>query len=61
MDDLKFIKKFNKITVSAISKRLKINQYNLYNNRTKKEKISQVKNEIIKEVENLIKEDKEEE
>lgn len=46
MDDLKFIKKFGKISIARICRELKIDYRNLYNNRTTKSNISTVKKHI---------------
>lgn len=45
-DNLKFIKKFGKISISRICRELKIDYRNLYNNRTKKSNILKVKKHI---------------
>lgn len=54
MTDLEFIKKFSKIRISDICKNLKIQKNNVYTGKTKKENISKVKNEIYKELVNLM-------
>lgn len=54
MTDLEFIKKFSKIRISDICKNLKIQKNNVYTGKTKKENISRVKNEIYKELANLM-------
>lgn len=52
-NDLEFIKKFSKITITSICKDLKINRSNLLNGRTSKENTLKVKKEIIKRLKEL--------
>ena len=54
MSDLEFIKEFSKIRISIICQKLKIQSNNVYTGKTKKENISKVKNEIHKELTNLL-------
>lgn len=60
MTDLEFIKKFSKIRISDICKNLKIQKNNVYTGKTKKENLIKVKNEIYKELANLMVGDKNE-
>lgn len=53
MDDLNFIKKFTKIHITNICKRLNICYDNLIKGRTTKEKIHKVKLELEKEIKEL--------
>lgn len=46
MDDLEYIKTFSKISVNKACKKLKINRSNLLNNRTTKENIKKVRQEL---------------
>lgn len=54
MSDLEFIKEFSKIRISIICQKLKIQKNNVYTGKTKKENISKVKNEIYKQLTNLL-------
>lgn len=54
MSDLEFIKEFSKIRISIICQKLKIQSNNVYTGKTKKENISKVKNEIYKQLTNLL-------
>lgn len=54
MSDLEFIKEFSKIRISIICQKLKIQSNNVYTGKTKKENISKVKNEIHKQLTNLL-------
>lgn len=51
--DIDFIKKFGKITISGICKKLKVNQGNLYNNKLSSEKEKLVREEIESEIAKL--------
>lgn len=54
--DLEFIKSFSKINISKICCELKINRQNLLNGRSSSENVLKVKNQIIKEFNQLLKE-----
>lgn len=56
--DLQFIKNYSKISISSICKQLNVDRSNLLKNRSSAEKIALVKNEIIKQIEEIIKEAK---
>lgn len=61
MEDLEFIKKFSKISISRICEKKKINRVNLLTNRTTKKNAKIVREEIESEVAKLyIKNDNEE-
>lgn len=61
MEDLEFIKKFSKISISGICEKKKINRANLLTNRTTKKNAKIVREEIESEVAKLyIKNDDEE-
>lgn len=46
MDDINFIKKFSKITISGICRKYNIDRTNLMNNRTKLENFKIIREEI---------------
>lgn len=50
MSDYEFIKEFQKIKLSTICKKLKINDANISNGTTSDENFRKVKNEIIREL-----------
>lgn len=59
MDDINFIKKFSKITISGICRKYNIDRTNLMNNRTKLENFKIIREEIESEYAKLyIKDDK---
>lgn len=60
MDDINFIKKFSKITISGICRKYNIDRTNLMNNRTKLENFKIIREEIESEYAKLYikKEDK---
>lgn len=59
MDDINFIKRFSKITISGICRKYNIDRTNLMNNRTKLENFKIIREEIESEYAKLyIKEDK---
>lgn len=53
MEDLEFIKKFNKIQLKKICKKAKVNRGNLYSGRTKKSNIEKVRKTIESEIAKL--------
>ena len=58
MDDLEYIKKFSKINITRACKKVKVNRGNLLNNKTSKENIKKVRQELENQVAKLyIKED----
>lgn len=58
MEDLEYIKKFSKINISKACKTCKVNRGNLLNNKTTKENIKKVRQELEHQVAKLyIKED----
>ena len=58
MDDLEYIKKFSKINITKACKKVKVNRGNLLNNKTSKENIKKVRQELENQVAKLyIKED----
>ena len=58
MDNLEYIKKFSKISISGICRKLKIDRSNLMNNKTTKNNIKNVREEIESEIAKLyVKED----
>ena len=58
MDDLEYIKKFSKINITKACKKVKVNRANLLNNKTTKENIKKVRQELENQVAKLyIKED----
>ena len=58
MEDLKYIKKFSKISISGICERNKINRANLLNNKSTKKNAKIVREEIESEIAKLyLKED----
>ena len=62
MEDLEYIKRFSKITITGICKKKKIDRANLLMNRASKEKIKTVREEIESEIAKLyLKPDEEEE
>lgn len=50
MSDYEFIKEFQKIKLSSICKKLKINDANISNGTTSEENFRKVKNEIVREL-----------
>ena len=59
MEDLDYIKKFSKINITKACKKVKVNRSNLLNNKTTKENIKKVRQELEHQVAKLyIKEDK---
>lgn len=61
MEDLEFIKKFSKISISGICEKKKINRVNLLTNRTTRKNAKIVREEIESEIAKLyIKNDNEE-
>ena len=46
MEDLEFIKKFSKITISKICKELKISSSNLYSEKVSQEKVKLIRKRI---------------
>ncbi len=59
MDDLEYIKKFSKISISGICEKNKIDRANLLNNKTTKKNIKTVREDIESEIAKLyIKEQK---
>ena len=63
MDDLEYIKKFSKINITKACKKCNVNRGNLLNNKTTKENIKKVREELENQVAKLYikKEDKENE
>lgn len=60
MQDLEFIKKFSKITITGACKKAKVDRVGLLSNRLKDEKVKKVREEIESEIAKLyIKEEKE--
>lgn len=58
MEDLKYIKKFSKISISGICEKNKINRANLLNNKSTKKNVKIVREEIESEIAKLyLKED----
>lgn len=58
MEDLEFIKKFSKITVSSACKKTKVDRSSLLSNRVKSEKVKIVREELENQIARLyIKED----
>lgn len=53
MEDLEYIKKFSKINVKDACKKSKVNRGNLLNNRTTKENIKKVREEIESQIAGL--------
>lgn len=53
MDDLDFIKKFGKIHITDICKKLKIDKSNLYKRKISKENMHKVRLELEKQIEEL--------
>ena len=53
MNDLEYIKKFNKIQLTKICRNAKVNRGNLYSGRTKKENIAKVRKTIESEIAKL--------
>ena len=53
MNDLEYIKNFNKINLKDICKKAKVNRGNLYSNRTKKSNIVKVRKTIESEIAKL--------
>ena len=53
MDDLDYIKRFAKITISGICRKTKIDRASLMTNRLKKEKAKRVREEIENEIAKL--------
>lgn len=59
MQDLEFIKKFSKITITGACKKAKVDRAGLLSNRVKEDKIKKVREEIESEIAKLyIKEEK---
>lgn len=59
MEDLDYIKKFSKINITKACKKVKVNRSNLLNNKTTKENIKKVRQELEHQVAKLyIKEEK---
>lgn len=59
MQDLEFIKKFSKITITGACKKAKVDRAGLLTNRVKEDKIKKVREEIESEIAKLyIKEEK---
>lgn len=59
MQDLEFIKKFSKITITGVCKKAKVDRAGLLSNRIKEDKIKKVREEIENEIAKLyIKEEK---
>ena len=54
MNDYQFIKEFTKITVASICKKLGIRSCNVFNGQTTDENYRKVKNEIIRELLDLM-------
>lgn len=59
MTDLEYIKKFSKITITKVCKKLDINRGNLLNGRTTKSNIKKVREELESEVAKLYIKEKE--
>jgi len=53
MDDLEYIKKFSKINITKACKKVKVNRGNLLNNKTSKENIKKVRQELENQVAKL--------
>lgn len=53
MNDLEYIKEFNKINLKNICEKTKVNRGNLYANRTKKDNIKKVRKTIESEIAKL--------
>lgn len=53
MEDLEYIKKFSKISISGICEKNKINRQNLLNNKTTKKNIKKVRESIESEIAKL--------
>lgn len=53
MEDLEYIKKFSKINISKACKTCKVNRGNLLNNKTTKENIKKVRQELEHQVAKL--------
>lgn len=53
MDDLEYIKKFGKINITKACKKCKVNRGNLLNNKTTKENIKKVREELENQVAKL--------
>ena len=53
MEDLEFIKNFNKVTVSKACKKAKVDMSNLYAGRVKKEKVKLIKKILESEIAKL--------
>lgn len=53
MEDLEYIKKFSKINISKACKKCKVNRGNLLNNKTTKENIKKVREELEHQVATL--------
>lgn len=57
MTDLEFIKKFSKITISAVCKKCKVNSSNMYAGRLPEDKVLEVKECLLAELGKLLVED----
>ncbi len=53
MDDLNYIKKFSKITLTDVCKKAKVDRCNLVTGRTTKENVKKVREEIESEIAKL--------
>lgn len=53
MDDLTYIKKFSKITITDVCKKTKVNKSNLFNGKASKKNVKKVKKQIESDVARL--------
>lgn len=53
MDDLEYIKKFSKISITTACKKCKVNRGNLLNNKSTKENVKKVRQELESQVAKL--------
>lgn len=53
MEDLEYIKKFSKINITRACKKVKVNRANLLNNKTTKENVKKVREELEHQVAKL--------
>lgn len=53
MDDLTYIKKFSKITITDVCKKAKVNKSNLFNGKASKKNVKKVKKQIESDVARL--------
>lgn len=53
MDDLTYIKKFSKITITDVCKKAKVNKSNLFNGKASKKSVKKVKKQIESDVARL--------